>query len=1229
MRTPSLRWIPSFIVLLLLVLPGPVDAASSIDEAIAQIREEIAQNPGARLEDLEERLRFLEGLAQARPIPLPEYDTAPSVPSDRLGGRLHSMDLRTGDESLVDLRPFDDSGPLRSEPFRPIPLPDFDPGEEWKDGEDEGDLGPKSCTPPSLLLATHGFPWRTTYKMLMRWNVGGTNYYYVGSAGSVRNFHLITAAHCIYSHDPNDDGSTADAAWANEVWVWPAQTDICDPFGDPDYPWGVAKPVIMHSYTAWTNDANHNWDMGYIALDRRLCERTGWMGGEASVEATSLNFNGYPVQTPYVPDDSIGQYPGYDAGNVNYYTTDRINMCAYVYGGHSGGPVWRYDGTDRYIQGVNSTSNRTGGAEATRLSSSRYQNLYDQIIPNDTTNIPPVARPELIEWVFDNSSKDLVQNSVAQGGSFSAQYNVYNVGWAATGTVTVDFYLSTNTTISTGDRLVGSRTLTLNANTYSRPTTSFTVPCSVPTGTYYFGWIARSAVAEYSTDNNTAVITDERLTVTSVVPPVPPLVSPATGASCQPTSLVLDWGAVTGAVSYDVQLGSSCGTGGIYSTTASAYSLSGLAHDSVYYWRVRSKNACGTPSGWSSCRVFFTEPAPPPAPALVSPSSSATCQPLNTCLDWNAAPSAEAYQVQIGTSCGTGSTYATGSTLLCPPNLQPQTLYYWRVRAQTACGDWGVWSACRSFSTPEAPIGIGPTLESVGLSGPTRLYAYFDKTLNASIAADERNYLVYETGNTSLRVPVINVDPAGRRVLIVLGEPLDGRRCYTLQVKNLEDECGNSLELPASLDFSSAEAYTAGCRLLACPAGDGPSLESLNCQIFLDVVEPDGTPVTGLREEDFELDGCEPAAISECLGTIPKVREIAPGRYEFYGRLHAGGHDDGMKLWVRDHCVAGSCLPIQVVSPDIVPDGLVNVQDVGVFAGDLSGSYESRSDFDFNGVIDIRDLGVFASHVGHGGCTLDNDKVVAATEVGKGRRIGLSFASDRFEFTPIDALRAGESFTFYVVAEGVDPIAGWEGRLLAPAGVKIESARVEGEGAVDVIDAVDEFVVGIGTPSSARCLLLATVRARLLVEPDEHAHLMLRPATIESAGTGRMAFVVDVEGRRELRATTPDDVGLALSSDRLPTYRGPSAILGITPNPFNPSTTIRFHLDVAEGAILRIHDVAGRLVRSFDVEAFGVGTNELVWNGTDNRGDGVASGVYYVRLEAKDVVMSKSITLLK
>ncbi len=70
------------------------------------------------------------------------------------------------------------------------------------------------------------------------------------------------------------------------------------------------------------------------------------------------------------------------------------------------------------------------------------------------------------------------------------------------------------------------------------------------------------------------------------------------------------------------------------------------------------------------------------------------------------------------------------------------------------------------------------------------------------------------------------------------------------------------------------------------------------------------------------------------------------------------------------------------------------------------------------------------------------------------------------------------------------------------------------------------------------------------------------------------------------------------------------------PNPFNPSTTIRFDLPAAARTRVMIYDVAGRLVRTLLDEDLPAATHSLQWNGTDNAGRTAAAGVYFYRVRS-------------
>jgi hypothetical protein len=83
------------------------------------------------------------------------------------------------------------------------------------------------------------------------------------------------------------------------------------------------------------------------------------------------------------------------------------------------------------------------------------------------------------------------------------------------------------------------------------------------------------------------------------------------------------------------------------------------------------------------------------------------------------------------------------------------------------------------------------------------------------------------------------------------------------------------------------------------------------------------------------------------------------------------------------------------------------------------------------------------------------------------------------------------------------------------------------------------------------------------------------------------------------------------------------------PNPFNPATNIRFELTARSPVRIRIFDAQGRLVRDLVREEYPAGRHEVAWNGKDDQGGSVSSGVYFVRFEADGALGTKKMTLLK
>ncbi|MDE0000413.1 MAG: hypothetical protein OXQ89_21930 [Rhodospirillaceae bacterium] len=233
--------------------------------------------------------------------------------------------------------------------------------------------------------------------------------------------------------------------------------------------------------------------------------------------------------------------------------------------------------------------------------------------------------------------------------------------------------------------------------------------------------------------------------------PRPPKAKPSTpkpahGATGIAVNAILEWSTASGATSYQVHFGTDSTPDGDElqgDQTETSFDPGTLQYDTIYYWRVDSKNEIGTLTGdvWK----FRTRTIPVPKPAKVSnptPAHDATAVSRRPTLMWRAAPRATSYVVYLGTDAQLGSNERqgdeqTGTTFEPDQALQYDTTYYWRVDSKnddgTTTGD--VWS----FTTEVKPA--RKTTNPQPADGATNVGILTD--LSWSTAPDATSYVVY------------------------------------------------------------------------------------------------------------------------------------------------------------------------------------------------------------------------------------------------------------------------------------------------------------------------------------------------------------------------------------------------------------------------------------------------------------------------------------------------------
>ncbi|MBN1884247.1 MAG: T9SS type A sorting domain-containing protein [Candidatus Krumholzibacteriota bacterium] len=357
---------------------------------------------------------------------------------------------------------------------------------------------------------------------------------------------------------------------------------------------------------------------------------------------------------------------------------------------------------------------------------------------------------------------------------------------------------------------------------------------------------------------------------------------------------------------------------------------------------------------------------------------------------------------------------------------------------------------------------------------------------------------------------------------------------------------------------------------------------------WLDPVHADSTATSGNGWETTLSDSCSsvdtPGPGDDCAADslLVRFREFVLG--------HAGG--------------------IVVKSPDYNADGTVNLSDISFFGETYNkqrGDAGYNDYFDFNGDdrTNLSDYSFMGEHYYHGLPIYAPAPLYLATN-------GRAAAGAR-----LATRRIGDRLCVTV-------------RLAPRTAIPVATLGFDGStGAV-------RFAAWEPNPSCAVASVATPVR--------NHGRdlILLSAFSLDNAEGGEIelgTMVFDVVG-----AADPDGVaclfGEALAADGsilsvevagvvddVPPAR--NALGAAYPNPFNPTTCIAFSIDRDARVVLAVYDVTGALVRTLVNEHRPAARYSVVWDGTDDRGSRVASGVYFYRVKTAFFEQSRKMVLLR
>jgi hypothetical protein len=162
--------------------------------------------------------------------------------------------------------------------------------------------------------------------------------------------------------------------------------------------------------------------------------------------------------------------------------------------------------------------------------------------------------------------------------------------------------------------------------------------------------------------------------------------------------------------------------------------------------------------------------------------------------------------------------------------------------------------------------------------------------------------------------------------------------------------------------------------LLVVPDGSGPPFTAahdpignvVDATITLYLRDGSGFPIVNFPWEDLWLDVVDGGLTGCGYFLNPDQNTDAAGATRWTLPPLAGGYSPGPVLVFINGSplISNAGLPLQINSPDIDGDAVVNLQDLAILAGDYFGPYDFRCDLNGDGQLNLQDISIFGQHYG-------------------------------------------------------------------------------------------------------------------------------------------------------------------------------------------------------------------------------------------------------------------------
>jgi hypothetical protein len=297
-----------------------------------------------------------------------------------------------------------------------------------------------------------------------------------------------------------------------------------------------------------------------------------------------------------------------------------------------------------------------------------------------------------------------------------------------------------------------------------------------------------------------------------------------------------------------------------------------------------------------------------------------------------------------------------------------------------------------------------------------------------------------------------------------------------------------------------------------------------------------------------------------------------------------------------------------LLTADFTSDSKVNLLDFAyfVFAYTNPGEFDPLFDLSVNGVVDLVDFAQFVSQYGK---SLSKSTILSdGVNINGSLELKTEQSSDNVTIKILG--KSFESLAGYGMDVVYDPKqysfvdAQDGGFLTSDGGVAPIFLKKDDNGRISIANILSNYANEAVTPDGDGVVAIIKLR---------------RTGNGGGAISVENAVVVD----RALKVNVLANVSIAsLLPDKFELKQN-------YPNPFNPTTTIEVALPQNEFVTLAIYNSAGQIVKTIVSQNLTAGVYKFVWDGTNNAGMRVASGMYIYKIKAGSFTQFKKMMLIK